>query len=766
MNNTQTAHQTDVPSGATGPRWRRALGLQFLGPVQGSGLRDPAYLVRRIDDQVVQLSELLHLVVVHAEPTRGSQEVADAVSASYGRTLTVEGLEHLVTTRLEPLGLVVAAEDEEPLRPARARPLLSLGLKATLVPARRTRVLASLLAPLFWPPVVLAALVAVVAADVTLVTGGGFWRAISQVIATPATALLIYAMLIASAVVHEIGHAAACRYGGANPGEIGVGVYIVFPAFYTDVTDSYRLGRAGRVRTDFGGLYFNVLTVLVLVLAHLATGSGLLLLTALALQLQMVQQLIPVVRFDGYFILSDLAGVPDLFSRVGPVLRSLRPGHPADPRVTELRPRARRVVKAWVLLVVPLLTGAGVWFLYALPQLVARGREGIELQQLVFDLAWQRRDWAAMVLAVLSIALLLVPIAGATVVLWRLARTLTTFVRRGLTAQVRTWELSMDTFDTPPPAPEPPVLSAADFTDAIMYAPRLPPPRQGWRRAVYQGTGHVVNPGPSPVERRRQELERRLRTPIEGSRRVVVLSRKGGVGKTTIALALGSTFAMLRGDRVVAVDANPDAGNLAHRVAPPHDRTITDVLRDLDDIRSYAALRGYTSQALESRLEVLASDDDPRIGMALDRDDYHRLVGLLDHFYNLILLDTGTGILDSANQGLLAEADQIVLVVRAGLDGGRAGALTLDWMDEHGFGDLVSRAVVVVNAQRHGAAPPERMRRHFDKRCQRVVTVPWDGALEQGALTDMSSLHRTTRDSLVDIAAAVADNFVRMGARS
>ena len=73
--------------------------------------------------------------------------------------------------------------------------------------------------------------------------------------------------------------------------------------------------------------------------------------------------------------------------------------------------------------------------------------------------------------------------------------------------------------------------------------------------------------------------------------------------------ALGSTFAMLRGDRVIAVDANPDAGNLAHRVAPPHDRTITDVLRDLDTITSYATLRSYTAQAAESRLEVLASDD-------------------------------------------------------------------------------------------------------------------------------------------------------------
>jgi putative peptide zinc metalloprotease protein len=321
----------------------------------------------------------------------------------------------------------------------------------------------------------------------------------------------------------------------------------------------------------------------------------------------------------------------------------------------------------------------------------------------------------------------------------------------------------MDAFDAPPPAVEPSVLSAADFTDAIMYAPRVPPPRQGWRRAVYRATAGTLNPGLGPAERQRIAIPARLCAPIRGSHRIVVISRKGGVGKTTTTFALGSTFAALRGDRVVAVDANPDAGNLAHRVAEPNRRTITDVLLDRDAISTSAQLREYTSQAGESRLEVLASDDDPRIGMALGREDYHHLISLLDRFYNLIVLDTGTGILDSANQGLLTEADQVVLVVRSGLDGGRAGALTLDWMDEHGFGDLVSRAVVVVNAQRRGAPPPDLMRRHFEKRCHRVVTVPWDDALEQGALTDMSSLRRATRESLVDIAAAVADNFVQMG---
>ena len=163
---------------------------------------------------------------------------------------------------------------------------------------------------------------------------------------------------------------------------------------------------------------------------------------------------------------------------------------------------------------------------------------------------------------------------------------------------------------------------------------------------------------------------------------------------------------------------------------------------------------------------MLGSDDDPRIGMALDRDAYHRLIRLLDRFYNLILLDTGTGILDSANQGLLMEADELVLVLRPGLDGGRAAALTLDWLDEHDYGELVAKAIVVINGVRRGlGAPLEPMVKHFSRRCARVVTVPWDPALETGAQTVLSSLRGDTRDSLVEMAAAVADNFQTQSAR-
>src|SRR6202012_4562162 len=162
---------------------------------------------------------------------------------------------------------------------------------------------------------------------------------------------------VASALFHECGHAAGCRYSGARPGRIGAGIYLVWPAFFTNVTDSYRLNRAGRLRTDLGGLYFNMVFMLVLAAFYVATSAEILLLVIAITHLEMLEQLLPFVRFDGYFILSDLVGVPDLFARVKPVLRScLSRGH-QDPRAAGLRANARVVITGWILTVIPLLTG-------------------------------------------------------------------------------------------------------------------------------------------------------------------------------------------------------------------------------------------------------------------------------------------------------------------------------------------------------------------------------------------------------------------------
>ena len=340
---------------------RLAGGVELLGELKDSGFAEPQSLIRRADGQVIQLTRLLYLVVSLIDGICGPAEIAALASRKLGRTLSAEQVSYLITAKLGPLGIV--AGPGAPGALPTASPLLALRARVTLLPEAAACAAGTLLRPLFRPPVIAAVVASVAALDFWLFTAHGLSPAFHQVLNKPVDLLIVASLTIASALFHECGHAAGCRYGGARPGRIGAGIYLVWPAFFTNVTDSYRLGRAGRLRTDLGGLYFNLIFMLVLAACYAATSAEILLLVIVFSHLEMLEQLLPFVRFDGYFILSDLVGVPDLFARVVPVLRSAlsrwplagRPGWRGDPRVTGLRPRARIVITAWVLCVVPLL---------------------------------------------------------------------------------------------------------------------------------------------------------------------------------------------------------------------------------------------------------------------------------------------------------------------------------------------------------------------------------------------------------------------------
>jgi putative peptide zinc metalloprotease protein len=166
---------------------------------------------------------------------------------------------------------------------------------------------------------------------------------------------MMLGLVVLSAAFHECGHATACRYGGARPGVMGVGLYVVWPAFYTDVTDAYRLDRKGRLRTDLGGVYFNAIFILLTAAAYLATGFEPLLLIIPLQHIEILHQFLPFLRLDGYYIVSDLTGVPDMFTRIKPILKSLVPFTQTEDSVKELKPWARVAVTVYVLTLVPAL---------------------------------------------------------------------------------------------------------------------------------------------------------------------------------------------------------------------------------------------------------------------------------------------------------------------------------------------------------------------------------------------------------------------------
>jgi putative peptide zinc metalloprotease protein len=421
-------HTAQVLPTADTPRPRPAPrlvdGVELLGEYQDSGYSEPPSLVRRPDGQVIQMSRLLYQVTSRIDGTRGPDAIAAAVSDDLGRALSGDQVRMLLTAKLVPLGIV--ADEAAPAAPPMANPLLALRARGTLLPEPAANVAGTVLRPLFRRPVVLAVVASVLALDFWLFAIHGLGGGVQQVLRDPVDLLVVLGLTVASAVFHECGHATACRYGGARPGRIGVGVYLVWPSFFTNVTDSYRLSRAGRLRTDLGGLYFNLIFMLALAGIYAGTSAEVLLLVIAVTHLEMLEQLLPFVRFDGYFILSDIVGVPDLFARVAPILRSaVSRGH-GDPRVTGLRRYARIMVTGWVVCVIPLLAIGLGYLLLRLPQINRALWLAGSRQAHLMAVHLAHHSFALAALDVVSIALVALSVAGSLYILTGLARQLAT----------------------------------------------------------------------------------------------------------------------------------------------------------------------------------------------------------------------------------------------------------------------------------------------------------------------------------------------------
>src|SRR3954447_22380005 len=348
---------------AAPPALARAEGLELLGEGSGSGYKDGAALVRRADGQMVQLGPLMYALLEAIDGRRDNAALAAAMSERVGRRFDVEHVERL-GEKLADQGLLVGSEDKAP---PRMNPLLALRWKVLFTDPAVTRRITAPFQALFRPWLLLPVLAGFAAVFWFVLIHKGVASATAQAFGNPELLLLVLGLGVASAAFHEIGHASACRYGGGRPGGMGAGIYMVWPAFYTDVTDAYRLPRGARLRTDLGGLYFNAVIAVLTLAAWLAVrADALLLLIGLQL-LEMVKNLSPVIRADGYHILSDATGVPDLYAHIGPTLRRLLPGRGREP--SALTGRARLLVSAWVLVIVPILTILSLSAIVLLPKL-------------------------------------------------------------------------------------------------------------------------------------------------------------------------------------------------------------------------------------------------------------------------------------------------------------------------------------------------------------------------------------------------------------
>lgn len=400
---------------------RRADGVRLIGEMQGSGYREPPALARRADGQTIQLSPLVYLALEAIDGASSYEEVARTVSERFGRTVSEDNVRSLVADQLRPAGLVTLEDGSQPAL-QKANPLLALRFKYAVTDEDRTRRLTAPFTVLFNPLVVTAVLALFAIVSWWVLFDQGLASATNEAFAKPGLLLLVIGLAVLSAGFHEFGHAAAARRAGAQPGTIGAGIYLVWPAFYTDVTDSYRLNRGGRVLTDLGGLYFNAIVAVGITGVWWMTRYDALLLIVAAQILQMVRQLIPLVRFDGYHVLADLTGVPDLFHRIKPTLLGILPWRWRDAEATVLKPWARLVVTSWVLLVVPILACTLYVMVIALPRVIGTAWAAADKQAALLGHAWAHASFLEVAGRGFGVLAVLFPVFATALILGRLVR--------------------------------------------------------------------------------------------------------------------------------------------------------------------------------------------------------------------------------------------------------------------------------------------------------------------------------------------------------
>lgn len=291
------------------------------------------------------------------------------------------------------------------------------------------------------------------------------------------------------------------------------------------------------------------------------------------------------------------------------------------------------------------------------------------------------------------------------------------------------------------------------------------PSQRGWRHWLYVMTR--INVGLSPDEIYELDLHGRIRRNARDSYHIGVFGLKGGVGKTAVTVALGSALASVRGDRILAIDADPDGGNLADRTGRQSAATIADLLTD-KELNRYNDIRAYTSMN-SSNLEVLSSEEYSAARREFNDDDWRAATEIVSRYYNLVLADCGAGLFQPGARGVLSTVSGLVIVASASIDGARQAAVTMDWLRQNGYQDLLGRSCVVINHVTPGKPniDVDDLVQQFERHVPagRVIVLPWDKHIAAGTDIQLDLLGKTFERRIVELAAALSDDFDRVERR-
>jgi putative peptide zinc metalloprotease protein len=398
--------------------------------MQESAFKDPPWLLEREGSGYLQVNALLYHIAEQCNGRQTTEEIASQVSAQMGQEIAADTVRRLVLNPLITQGLVARADGTVVQTTQRAGLApLQLNLKMAMVSPRVIAPLTALLRALYWPPILLLVLIAAAVAQGWMYVVHGVGGGVHDALYAPGLMLLAIAAVVLAAGFHELGHAAALRYAGHQVKAMGVGIYLVYPAFYTDVSDNYRLPRWARVRTDLGGFYFNLIFVLGVMALYVVTGHEFLLLVVVLINLEILHQLLPFVRLDGYWVLADLTGIPDFFTHMAAFVRGMVPGLGLKgTKLPELKWWAKVIFAAYILITVPLLLVLLIVMIKSLPRVLVTAWDSFLQQSGTFAAARDAGDGLGMAAPLAQMLLLALPTLGVFLSLYSVGKRVALFL--------------------------------------------------------------------------------------------------------------------------------------------------------------------------------------------------------------------------------------------------------------------------------------------------------------------------------------------------
>ncbi|CAM3568523.1 zinc metalloprotease [Flavobacterium saliperosum] len=216
--------------------------------------------------------------------------------------LTEEELSDIINNRLRRLTSLKQSDDKKPVH--------YLYFNFTIINKKHVKKIATILAFIFKNQnfVLFSFILFIVLSATLLYSYTQTFTITSQSIFT------IPLILLVTLFFHEIGHATACYSYGAENGDIGFGFYLLTPVMYADVTDVWKLPRKERFIVDIAGLYMEGLIVTLLSIVYWLTKSEILIYTTIVIIINTFINLNPFLRFDGYWMLSDITNIYNLKS--------------------------------------------------------------------------------------------------------------------------------------------------------------------------------------------------------------------------------------------------------------------------------------------------------------------------------------------------------------------------------------------------------------------------------------------------------------------